>query len=161
MSLCVWKLSHFILTSGERMEFLRFYLLVATLVEVVAFVRLVFTDVPFTELLPTVTDVAFDAVPTVRHLYATYALTLAAVRFMAACDMTNRSLFVALIVVHVIETAFSVAEVFVFAAIPLNELFTPAHAPKAAGLAILIAQMMFIATGYYRYVGRDAKHKQA
>ncbi|KDO34864.1 hypothetical protein SPRG_00924 [Saprolegnia parasitica CBS 223.65] len=121
-------------------EFLRIYLVLGTLLEVVSF------------LLPTVTDPSFDAVPAVRRLYALYVLTLATLRFATACDMTNAALFGALSVAHVMEAAYSVLEVLVFADIPAASLLTLAHAPKTGMLAILIAQMLFIGTGYFRYV---------
>ncbi|OQS00312.1 hypothetical protein THRCLA_21704 [Thraustotheca clavata] len=132
---------------------LKYYLVLAGLLEIISFLRLLATNVPFEQLLPTVDDSVFDTVPVVRRLYGVYVLTLGILRLTTARDMRNRSLFGVLAITHVLETLFSFGEVFVFQGLSIGDLVMEKHILKGVMLVVLNAQMIFMIIGYFWYCG--------
>jgi len=139
-----------------KMEILRWYLILGFLVEVSAFIRLSFTTVPLRELLPVLSDDSLDAVPIMRRLYAWYVLTLGVLRLCTAMDMKHKYAFRALVVAHIMEAGFGVTEVLLHDPTYNQEnMFASEHLKKTLFMALLVFQMLFIGSGYFRYVQVD------
>ncbi|ETV95061.1 hypothetical protein H310_11355 [Aphanomyces invadans] len=127
---------------------LRVYLVLGFALEVQTFVRLYVLSTPIAALTPSLSDPALDNVPAFRRLYAVYCISLGLLRLAAAVDIKNKGLLAALAIVHVVEAAFSIAEVLVFQHVPPQALLDEPHLKTTGFLALLVAQALLFAYGY-------------